>query len=237
MTDTTSYNTVKVVVIDDHELFRIGLRSVLSKKDKKNRVEIIFEASTGQELFSFLELGNLPDIILLDIVLPDMSGIEISRCLKSKFKDIKIIMLSSESSEELLFELLDIEVEGYVSKSDLTFEILHAIDSVCEGENYYGKTVSKILFDLYKTGQLIQSENKFSLPSKEGKVVNADLSEREIDVIKLWCDGATAKEISTTLDISSRTVESHKENILNKLGFEKFTDLIKYAIKNGIITI
>jgi len=228
---------VKVAIIDDHELFRIGLRSALNKKDTKNRVEIIFEASTGQDLFSFLELGNHPDIILLDIILPDISGVEISHRLKSKFKDIKIIILSSESSEELLFELLDIEVEGYISKTDLTFEVLQAIDSVCEGENYYGKSVSKILFDLYNTGKLIQSKNKFLLPFRKAKGYNADLSEREIDVIRLWCDGATAKDISTILDISTRTVESHKNNILKKLGFEKFTDLIKYAIKKGIISI
>ena len=222
---------ISIILVDDHELFRIGLKSTIKMVDNDYEFCVIGEASSGKEFFDILESGIKPDIVLLDIILPDINGIEIAKTLRNTYPEIKIIMLSAEVSEDIISELININVNGYLSKTSQTNEIKSALIAVASGEHFYGQSIAKIIYDVYINRKYEKDNDKLELSKKQ------ELTSRELQIIKLWCDGKTTKEMANELDISHRTIESHKANILKKLEFNKFTDLIKFAIKKRIITL
>lgn len=226
---------VKIILVDDHALYREGVRFSLQKIDNLP-VNIIGEASSGAEFFIMLAAGKVPDMVLLDIMLPDTSGVEIARRLKKEHPEVKIIMLSAEVSEELISELLNIDVEGYLSKMASKTDIQTALRTVIGGCRYYGRSVAKMMYDIYLAQQ---KENK-QPKSKSDKTLSKDkssnhLTNREKEIIRLLCDGLQTKEVADKLNVSPRTVETHKNKILLKLGFSRATDLVKYAIRAGLV--
>lgn len=228
---------VSIFLVDDHAIYRAGIRAHLQEAGCFTP-KIIGEAGSGAEFSAALKSGLIPELIILDIVLPDTTGVEIARHLKNNYPEIKIIMLSSEVSPELIHELLDIGVEGYLGKLAQIEDIKTAVCSVMGGVPYYGRSVIKIMYDVSITHQhkaVQQNNNHFRLFSKQH---NSDsiFTTRENEVIALLCDGLQMKEVADKLNISPRTVESHKTNILKKMGFTRITELIKYAISEGLIS-
>ncbi len=136
---------INVILVDDHILYREGLRSAMHKLP----VRIIGEAGSGAEFFMLLESGKVPELVMLDIVLPDISGVEIARRLKAEYPGIKILMLSSEVSEKLSTELLDIGVDGYLGKVARKEDIAMAISTVIGGSQYFGRSIAKMMYDIY----------------------------------------------------------------------------------------
>ncbi len=225
-------STTKIILVDDHALYRLGVRVVIA--ERMPEVEIIAEYSSGTELLGNLELGVIPDLILLDIIMPEVSGIDTARIIREKFPEISVIMLSSEVNLQTINELLEIGVNGYLSKLAIQDDLVNAVKAVMSGSQFFGRNVAKIMYDTY-IAKTYEQENKLS--TKENVETKHSLTSREIEIIELLCDGITAKEIATKLGVSSRTIDNHRYNILQKLGFHNTIELVKFAIKEGIVVL
>lgn len=207
---------IDIILVDDHDLFRMGTTMVLGSQPEYN---VVAQAASGEEFFSKLDsLDKEPELALLDIILPDISGVDIARKLRAEHPNIQILMLSAESSEPTILSLTEIGVEGFVSKNAPTDELLTAINTIVNGGTYFAKDIARLIRDVCNSSEL-----------------HIDLSEREKLIIRLCCEGLRAKDISDQLNISIRTVESHKTNIFTKLGINNNVALVRYAIRRGIL--
>ena len=211
---------INTVIVDDHELFRLGVRSSLTSRHPE--INIVGEAETGEELFDLLKTTSV-DLALLDVVLPDISGVDITRRLKKEYPALKILAISSENTAETTHALLDAGVDGFISKrkggSD---ELATAIHSVMNGFQYFGKDISDIIYRIFV------AKTKTTHPA-------VHFTEQEKKIIELCREGLPAKLIADRLNIGSRTVETHKNNIFKKLGINSTTEMINYAMKYGMI--
>ena len=215
-------NTVKkLIVVDDHKIIRDGIKAMLIGNKE---FSIVADVASGKELFKVVDSLN-PDIVILDIGLPDMDGVQITSKLTQKYPLIKVLILSANTTEDYIISAIKAGAKGFLSKESSREEFIKALNSVSRDEAYYGESVSKIIYNSYIS---IVSGNKSS---------NADnqLSEREMDVLKAFSEGLSFKEIADKLSISPRTVESHKTNILQKLDLKNIVEMVKYAIKEGIV--
>lgn len=220
----------KIAIVDDHALYRLGVQSVIG--DNLPDISIVGEYASGKDFLRSLESGFFPDVVMLDIIMPEMSGVEVARILHSQYPEIKIIMLSSEANYELVGELLTIGVNGYLSKMAVQQDLVAAITSVLAGNHFYGKDIAQIMYDIYIAKVNSKSaKNKFFTKNKE----EITLTEREKEVIKLLCGGISVKEVAEILCVSPRTIDNHKANIMQKLGFHSTVELVKYAVKEGIV--
>lgn len=227
---------IKIIIVDDHALYRDGIRASVQNIENFP-VSVIGEAGSGAEFFMLLASGKIPDLAMLDIGLPDISGVEIARRLKNEYPGVKVIILSAEVSKDLINELLDIGVEGYLSKMARKENIYVAISTVIGGCRYFGRSVSKMMYDIYLAQQKMNEHSMHGATKEDGTPVKKNrsgLTEREKEIIRLLCNGLQTKEVADELNISVRTVETHKSKVLAKLGFSRMTDLIKYAIKEGL---
>ncbi len=217
-------NKIKVLLVDDHQIVRDGIFALLIKE---HDIEIVGEASNGDELFEKLKFIK-PDIIILDISLPKMSGIEIASILKKDYPNIRIIVFSSYTDEETIFKSIRAGAKGFLPKDSMREDLVEAIEKVYQGFEYLSEKIpNTIIMDyIKKTG------------TKEDKYNNTklgNLTKREREILKLIADGLSYKEIGAELFISVRTVETHKNNILQKLELKSTIDLVKFAIKNDLI--
>lgn len=208
---------ISVVIADDHPIFLFGLRNTLARYAD---IEIVATASDGREALDLLET-SAPDLLILDIIMPQMDGIETARLVREKYPSVRILVLSSDSSEQKLTQLVGIGINGFVSKNAGENEIVQAIRSVAAGYEYYGADIASLIRRIH---------NAKNLP-------DSLFTDRELDIIKLSCQGLRYKEIADCLKISERTVETHKNNIFRKLGISSSVELVIYAIQNGIISI
>ena len=212
----------RILLVDDHQVVRDGLRLVIREQSD---MEIVGEAEHGVTALS--ETTRLqPDIIIMDIHLDDMSGIEVSRQVLGMNPKIKIIILSAYPDTELVNEAVEAGVSGYILKSNSSGEILQAIRIVMSGKMYLCSDATTALMLSYK--KLI--ENK-TLPT------GPKLSERELDVLKLIAEGLRTKEIADRLNLGVKTVETHRANLMIKLKCASPVDLVKYALREGITTL
>jgi DNA-binding NarL/FixJ family response regulator len=216
---------IKIILVDDHHLFREGIKSLLSGYDD---FEIIGEAADGKELFSKLE-SLQPDIIIMDISLHGMSGIEITKKIYMDLPEIKVLILTMYNNEEFIFNSLKAGARGFLPKTTSRSEMLEAIHAINSGEVFIGQAINKIMLKSYV--KRTTDEEKQKDKSSE------HLSAREMEILKLYMDGLINKEISDKLEISIRTVETHKNHIMKKLGLRSTVELVKYAIKNNIAEI
>ncbi|MBI5934145.1 MAG: response regulator transcription factor [Chloroflexi bacterium] len=213
--------TIRLLLVDDHAVVRSGLRMLLASEAD---VEIVGEAGSGSEAVSAAGSAR-PNVILMDIGLPDMTGIEAARLIKSKFPNIFIVALTIHEDEEYFFKMLEAGASGYVPKRAAPEELLTAIRAASRGEVYLYPSLAKLLVKDYLS-QERQQENK---PLLDG------LTEREQEVLSLLAEGATNDEIAKSLVISPKTVERHRENIMHKLNLHSRAELVRYAIRKGII--
>lgn len=214
---------IKIILVDDHQIVRDGIKSLLVNNPS---MEIIGEAKSAYEFFDLLKL-KLPDIVLLDISLPSMSGIEVSKILSDQYPQIKILMLSMYTSEDFIFNALKAGIHGYLPKNTTRTELLHAITEVARGHEYFSKSISDTILKSYVNSA------KYGKPNSNDKLDN--LSNREKEILRLVVEGMNNSKIAEHLSISIRTVETHKTKILRKLDLHSTVDLVKFAIKNKII--
>ncbi len=213
---------IKIVIADDHEIFRDGLKLMLSKYP-----EIIFlgEAENGRELVQLVEQLN-PDVILTDIKMPLLDGIEAAKKISASHPHIGIIGLSMFDEDDLIIDMLEAGAKGYLLKNSDKNEILEAIKTVYTHQPYYCRNTSSKLM------QMIAS-SRFNPYTKKEK---ATFSDREKEIIALICQECTNKEIAEKLFLSQRTVEGHRLKILEKMDVKNTVGLVVYAMKNNIYT-
>lgn len=207
-------NTINILIADDHQLIIDGLKSLLKNQDGIN---VSAEANNGREALRMLSF--LPvDVILMDIDMPVMNGIETLKEVKNQYPDVKVIIISMHNEAGMIRSLIDLGANGYMLKSCTQDELLGAIRKVADGQSYFSTDVTMALLKQANPGQ----NTEF-------------LTERETEILKLIAAGFSNKEIGDKLFISHRTVDTHRTNLMKKLGVSNIAGLISYAIKNGII--
>lgn len=213
--------TIRLMLVDDHEVVRSGLRMLLEGEPD---VEIVGEFGLAEEALASLERLK-PDVVVMDIGLPDLSGIDAAREVKRLREGTAVVALTIHEDEEYFFKMLDAGASGYVPKRAAPEELLTAIRAAAMGEVYLYPSMAKLLVKDYLT-QESQAEARGGMDG---------LTDREQEVLAHLADGASNLEIGETLGISPKTVARHRENIMRKLGMHSRTELVKYAIRKGII--
>ena len=212
---------INLIIVDDHPMVRDGIAAMLRSDESIN---IVGEAANQNELLEILHQQQ-PDLLLLDINLPGASGIEICSDITTDFPDIKCIMLSMHIKEEFIFSALKAGTKGYIPKTAQKRELIDAIHAVAEGKEYFSPAISDIILKSY----IRQARDK------DESTRENELTKRETEILRHVALGKTNHEISEELYISTRTVESHKTHILQKLNLKNNVDLVHFAIRNGII--
>ena len=212
---------IKIYLVDDHSVIRYGLRLLLEGDDN---VEIIGEAGSAIEALNAMSKLR-PDVVLMDISLPDLSGIEATREIKKLWPEIAVVALTIHEDEEYFFKMLDAGASGYVPKRAAPEELLKAIKVANSGDVYLYPSLAKLLVKDY----LFDQESR----EKENSI--DDLTPRQKEVLTLLGEGGSNLEIAEQLNISPNTVARHRENIMQKLNLHSRTELVKYAIRKGYI--
>ncbi|MBN2385838.1 MAG: response regulator transcription factor [Anaerolineales bacterium] len=213
--------TIRLLLVDDHQVVRSGLRMLLASESD---VEITCEAGTAREAIAAVE-NCRPDVVLMDIGLPDMSGIAATRAIKSAHPEVAVVALTIHEDEEYFFKMLEAGAGGYVPKRAAPEELLTAIRAAARGEVYLYPSMAKLLVKDF----LAQERPEEGVTSLDG------LTDREQEVLRHVAEGATNDEIAEILVISPKTVARHRENILQKLSLHSRAELVRYAIRKGII--
>jgi DNA-binding NarL/FixJ family response regulator len=214
---------IKIVIVEDEEFVRMGLRTAIELSHTD--IVIAVEAKNGLEFFSLLETaeGAAVDLVLLDILLPDINGIEIARRLKSERPEMKILVVSHENSAETVEQMIATCVDGFISKqiSDSVI-LIDAIHAVMQGHGYFGKDIANMISQIY-------------IAKKHTLQVSSMFTKQERLIIEYCHEGLTAKEIADRLCLTAKTIDWHKANIFSKLGINSTREMVRYAVKNGII--
>ncbi|MDP4184148.1 MAG: response regulator transcription factor [Bacteroidota bacterium] len=208
----------QIMLVDDHTLFRNGLRMLLNNF---NNFKIVAEASNGKEFLELLDTTPV-DVVLLDIAMPEMDGIEAAQLALKKYPNLKIITLSMYGEEDYYFKMVSAGVKGFLLKNSDITEVCNAIESVIEGGSFFSK---ELLFNLVSN---LKS-------SSESHKLDTELSERELEILILICKGYSNQEIGEQLFISKRTVDKHRANILAKTNCKNTANLVVFAIKNKLV--
>lgn len=211
---------IRLLLVDDHQVVRSGLRMLLASESD---VEIVGEAGTGKEALVEVQASN-PDVVLMDIGLPDMSGIDATREIKKLYPRVAVVALTIHEDEEYFFRMLEAGAGGYVPKRAAPEELLTAIRTAAKGEVYLYPSMAKLL-----VRDFLAQDRSNEIPVLDG------LTDREQEVLRLLADGTSTDEIAAKLVISPKTVARHRENIMQKLQLHSRAELVRYAIRKGII--
>ncbi len=211
---------IRIAIVDDHVLFRAGLISLF---DECDQYKIVFEAGNGHDAIEILKIRPV-DIIFLDIEMPVMGGVEATKKIRAEYPDIKILILTMHDEEEMVFHLLENGANGYLLKDNDFDTINEAIQSVLSMGYYFNEKISKAML-----ARIV--EQKKVIPKFEEE----ELSDREKEILKLLCHEKTNKEIADDLTISIRTVEGHRQSIMNKTGVKNLAGMVMYAVKKKLL--
>lgn len=214
---------IKIALIDDHKIVREGLKSMLMIVSD---FEIIAEGGNEAELIELLK-NHSPNVIIMDISMPGKSGIELTSYVTDNYQGIKVLILTTCCDEDSVIDSMEAGAHGFLHKECTMQELETAIRLVNDGEGYFSENITGIIYKSYITR--IRNDKAYKLDPKKA------LSEREVEVIKLFSEGLSYKEIADRMNLSTKTIEAHKSNILKKLDLNNIIDLVKYAIKNKII--
>ena len=213
-------NPIRVLLVDDHALVRAGIRSLL---EKTPNVEVVGEASTGREALELVKAA-LPNLVLMDIAMPDLGGLEtLARIVKS-FPGVKVVILSGHANEEYVIRALRSGASGYMLKDAATVELELVIKSIAQGKTYLSPSISRTVIESYlarvgdETGPLEQ------------------LTARQREILKLIAEGRNTKEIAATLEVSVKTVEAHRLQLMARLNIHDVPGLVRYAIRSGLVS-
>ena len=216
---------IKVLLVDDHKIIRDGIRALLKGVD---HVKIVAEANDGQEAIDTLNKSNHIDIVLMDITMPNLDGIEATKILVKKFPQIKVMALTMHDDDAHIINMLKAGAVGYIFKTIGKSELTQAIKTISEGESYFAKEASKKIMEHFmQKKQGARIENPSNLLEH--------LTNREKEVLKLIAEEYTNPEIADKLFLSARTVDTHRRNLLQKLQVKNTAGLVKIALKSGLI--
>lgn len=214
---------IRVMIADDHNMFVEGVESIL---EGTANIQVVSKCYTGPEVFE--KLAHIPaDVILLDINLPGMNGIEVCQKLNKEYPDIKVLALSMHNEESFVTEILKHGAQGYILKNTGKKELLSAIEAVNNGQSYFSDEVTETIMK-----SLVSQKSG----GKKGGILAPKISRREKDVLDLIVKEHTTQEIADTLFISLKTVESHRRSLLTKLGVRNTAGLVRVAIENQLTT-
>jgi len=217
-------NKTKIFLADDHAIVREGLRYILGSV---TGYEVVGESGDGREALGMIEKLK-PDIAIIDISMPGMTGVEIARQVKKYTRTVRIIILSRHDNEEYVNELLKLGVNGYVLKDNAGDDLLRAVAEVSKGNIYLSPRITRKIVTDYLSPNVREAAGR---PDSQFTA----LSTREREILKLIAEGRSNAEIASTLWISDKTVKVHRSNIMKKLGIHKVADLVKYAVKSGLV--
>ncbi|MDE5945457.1 MAG: response regulator transcription factor [Rikenella sp.] len=221
-----------ILLVDDHALFRNGLKLLL---DSNPLYRVAGEAASGEEMLARLaEAEELPDVVLLDISMPGMNGIEAAGVALGRYPELRIITLSMYGEEDYYFQMVSQGVKGFLLKNSDIAEVYTALETVLDGGSYFSQ---ELLFNLVSNLRSSSVGETESGADTDTAADEASLSEREREILLLICKGLTNYEIADRLFISKRTVDKHRANILEKTNCKNTANLVVYAIKNGLVEI
>ena len=208
---------LSILLADDHEIVREGLRAMI---EREPGWEICGDASTGREAVAMA--GNLkPDIVIMDIGMPELNGLEAARQIKKILPEIEILIFTANETEEIVRQVFQAGARGYLLKSEANKHLLPALDMLAKHRTYFSSSVSEMIFSGYLQGRM--------------GVEDATLTPRERETVQLIAEGRSNKEIASLFGISVKTVETHRATIMRKLRLDSVAALVKYAIRNGIV--
>lgn len=217
--------TTKILIVDDHEVVRDGLRNILTSLDN---ISIAGEAGNGEDavkMYSSLK----PDLVIMDISMPGMNGIEATRVIKEKDPDARILILTMHDNQEYLNQIIRSGAKGFILKNTDKEELLDAVRTVAGGDNFFSKDISKLIIDNYiRTAKETEKSDAYK---------EVPLTKREIEILKLIASGYSNQEIANILYISYNTVDTHRKNIMHKLSIKNTAGLVRYAIEKGLISL
>ena len=211
-------SAIKVLIVDDHNLVREGLKAVF---DQGNEVEVVGEAGSGEEALEMVDKAK-PDVVLMDISMPGMNGIQATKLIREKCPDAKVVMLTMLDQEGYVYEAVKAGATGYMLKNTSSDDLVNAIQTVAEG---------KALLHPDATAQLL----KEFVTLADNKAKDYGLSNREMEVLQLLSEGNTNKELAKALWISEQTVKTHVAHIFDKLGTSDRTETVATALRNGLV--
>ncbi len=212
---------IKILLVDDHKIFLDGIRSLLSEIEN---FEIIGSATSGEMVVEMLK-SITPDLVITDITMKEMSGLELTKIIKEKFPEISILILSMHTNEEFVLNAVKAGAAGYLPKDTSINELINAIEVINNGGQYFSKNISEFFFMNY-INRVKQEHNL---------IENEKLTQREIEVLKLIATGLSNKEIADKLFISIKTVDTHKSHLMQKLKCKNSAEMVLFAIKNKLI--
>jgi DNA-binding NarL/FixJ family response regulator len=213
----------KILLADDHVMFRRGVKKII---EGIKGVKVVGEASDGLELLRLLREIN-PNLVIMDISMPNLRGLEATREIKAIDSEIKVLILTMHKDREYLYHALTAGAEGYLLKEDADEELISAIETLRQGGTFITPLLSAQMADIFVT--------KFRPGGEQRTAPEEPLTVREREITKLIAEGKSSKEIGELLFISSRTVQHHRANIMRKLNLKKTADLVKYAIQKGYV--
>jgi DNA-binding NarL/FixJ family response regulator len=213
--------TLRILLADDHKVVRQGTRALLSAIPEW---EIVGEADNGRDAVS-LTAELKPDIVILDIGMPELNGLDATRQIKKKLPDTEVLIFTGQETEELVHDVFDSGARSYIMKTDAADHLIDALKALSEHKHFFTSRISEIVFARYVQGK----------KALEGAPERSRITDREREIVQLLAEGKSSKEIGTILGISVRTVETHRAAIMKKLGLKSFSELIRYAVRNRII--
>ncbi|MCK3684549.1 response regulator transcription factor [Maribellus sp. YY47] len=210
---------IKVIVADDHQLFREGLKNLL---ETDQTIEVIAQSENG---IAAIELAQRlkPDVLLTDIAMPEMNGIEATRLIKEKLPDVKVVAVSMHSDKQYVKGMLEAGADAYLLKNSTHRQLIDAVHSVFNGKKFLSEDITELVINGYLDSANIKDDSY------------NQLSEREKEIFLLLAEGVSTREIGEKLFISVKTVGTHKQNILDKLDLKNNSDVVKFALKKGLI--
>jgi DNA-binding NarL/FixJ family response regulator len=224
-------NPLRVILVDDHNLVRAGFRSLLKNIPE---VEIVAEADNG---YGALELirAHKPDMVLMDIALPDINGLDVTALVIKEYPSIKVVLLSMYDNEEYVLRALDIGAAGYLLKDADANEFDLAIHAIADGKAYLSPAISSRVIESY---QARVSPPKYPITPTTGipHLVDIHLTARQREVLRLIAEGYTTKEIAQQLDLSVKTVDAHRTRLMRELDIHEIAGLVRYAIRIGLVS-
>jgi len=211
-----------IVLADDHVLIRHGIKKIISQDDS---LVIVGEVSDGEELFAVLA-ERVPDLLILDISMPKISGIDLAEQLKRSYPALKILMLTMHKTKQFFYRSMTAGADGYLIKSDSEKELLAAIAKIRDGRTYISPQLAEDFAEDLLSACRKQADNPFR-----------DLTKREKQILSLVVEGHTSKAVAELLNLSPRTVDHHRSNLLKKFNMKNSVDLVNYAVRNGYVTL
>jgi two-component system, NarL family, response regulator NreC len=209
---------IRILLADDHTIIRDGVKTMLKKNPE---IEVVYEVGDGEEMIQYLDNNHENiDIVLTDITMPKMDGIEATQIILERFPNLKVLALTMHEEESFITEMIKVGVHGYILKNSNTDELIKAINTIYNNQKYFSPQVSSTMID--------------SMMNKN-ESLESELSKREIEVLGFIADGNTNKQAGEKMFLSPRTIETHRRNIMDKLDLRNTAEIVKYAIKNNYV--